>query len=160
MAGTQFSGFKYTRANLFRGAPLVIVPHEHDNIRLLDRVKQLVAPAEFGSISVTTAEEHDRMIAFTSQLAHIVSIGYVKSPTAQHHSGFSAGSYKDMTRVAWLNEKMWTELFLDNKEPLLFELDTLIESLTDYRNAIVNDDADTLRRLLRDGRVGKERADG
>ena len=160
MAGTQFSGFKYTRANLFRGAPLVIVPREHDDIRLLDRVKQLVAPAEFGSISVTTAEEHDRMIAFTSQLAHIVSNGYVKSPTAQHHSGFSAGSYKDMTRVAWLNERMWTELFLDNKEPLLFELDTLIESLTDYRNAIVNDDADTLRRLLRDGRVAKERADG
>ena len=160
MAGTQFSGFKHTRANLFRGAPLVIVPREHDDIALLDRVKKLVAPAEFGSISVTTAEEHDRMIAFTSQLAHIVSNGYVKSPTAQHHSGFSAGSYKDMTRVAWLNESMWTELFLDHKEPLLFELDTLISALNEYRSAIVSDDADTLRRLLRDGRAAKEKADG
>ena len=160
MAGTQFSGFKHTRANLFRGAPLVIVPREHDDIALLDRVKRLVAPAEFGSISVTTAEEHDRTIAFTSQLAHIVSNGYVKSPTAQRHSGFSAGSYKDMTRVARLNEKMWTELFLDNKEPLLFELDTLIASLCEYRSAIIENDADTLCRLLRDGRAAKEKADG
>ena len=160
MAGTQFSGFKYTRANLFRGAPLVIVPREHDDILLLNRVKELTAPAGFGSISVTTAEEHDRMIAFTSQLAHVVSNAYVKSPTARSHSGFSAGSYKDMTRVAWLNERMWTELFLDNKAPLLSELNGIIQSLTEYRDAIENNDADQLRTLLREGREAKERADG
>ena len=160
MAGTHFSGYKYSKATMFKGAPMVIVPPKFDDIAFFGEIKALLTPAGFGKFSFTTAEEHDKMIAFTSQLAHIVSNGYVKSPTAQHHSGFSAGSYKDMTRVAWLNEKMWTELFLDNKEPLLFELDTLIESLTDYRNAIVNDDADTLRRLLRDGRVAKERADG
>lgn len=160
MAGTQFSGFKYTRANLFRGAPLVIVPREYDDISLLNRVKDLTTPAGFGSISVTTAEEHDRMIAFTSQLAHVVSNAYVKSPTSRSHNGFSAGSYKDMTRVAWLNERMWTELFLDNKEPLLSELNGIIQSLSEYRDAIEADDADRLRTLLREGREAKERADG
>ena len=159
MAGTQFSGFKYSRANLFRGAPLVIVPREHNDIALLARVKEAVAPAGFGRISVTTAEAHDRTIAFTSQLAHVVSNAYVKSPTAEIHSGFSAGSYKDMTRVAWLNEYMWTELFLENKEPLLFELDTLITSLTEYRDAIRDGDSETLRVLLRKGREAKERTD-
>ena len=160
MAGTQFSGFKYTRANLFRGAPLVIVPREHDDISLLNRVKDLTIPAGFGSISVTTADDHDRMIAFTSQLAHVVSNAYVKSPTSRSHNGFSAGSYKDMTRVAWLNERMWTELFLDNKEPLLSELNGIIQSLSEYRDAIEANDADRLRTLLREGREAKERADG
>lgn len=160
MAGTQYSGFKHTRANLFRGAPLVIVPKEYDSIELLDRVKRLIEPAGFGSISVTTAENHDRVIAYTSQLAHVVSNAYVKSPTAQEHRGFSAGSYKDLTRVAWLNERMWTELFLDNKEPLLYELDAIISSLSEYRDAIADGDRDRLCGLLRDGREAKEKADG
>ena len=100
------------------------------------------------------------MIAFTSQLAHVVSNAYVKSPTAAHHKGFSAGSYKDMTRVAWLNEHMWSELFLENKEPLLFEIDSIIKSLTEYRDAIAEDDSERLTSLLRDGRIAKENIDG
>ena len=160
MAGTQYSGIKYARANLFKNAPMVIVPHVYDDIYFLAKIKALLAPAMFGRITVTTAEEHDEMIAFTSQLAHVVSNAYVKSPTAQSHKGFSAGSYKDMARVAWLNENMWTELFLENKQPLLDEIDTIISSLTEYRNAIAADDADTLRGLLRDGRIAKERVDG
>ncbi len=160
MAGKQYSGIKYARASLFKNAPMVLVPPRYDDIYFLDNIKQLLAPAGFGKITVTTAEEHDAMIAFTSQLAHIVSNAYIKSPTAQNHKGFSAGSYKDMTRVAWLNEYMWTELFLENKEPLLFEIDTIINSLSEYRAAISNDDGDTLRSLLRDGRMAKERVDG
>ena len=160
MAGTQYSGIKYSRATLFKNAPMVLVPPIYDDISFLDKIKQLLAPAGFGKISVTTAEEHDRMIAFTSQLAHVVSNAYVKTPTAQNHKGFSAGSYKDMTRVAWLNENMWTELFLENKEPLLFELDTIINSLSEYRKAISEDDRDTLCSLLRDGRIAKEKVDG
>jgi len=160
MAGTQYSGIKYAKENLFRGAPMVIVPPIYDDIYFLEKIKNLLSPAMFGKITVTTAEEHDRMIAFTSQLAHVVSNAYVKSPTAQEHKGFSAGSYKDMTRVAWLNEYMWSELFLENKEPLLFEIDSIIASLSEYREAIANDDAETLTALLRDGRLAKERVDG
>ncbi|MBQ3086061.1 MAG: prephenate dehydrogenase [Clostridia bacterium] len=160
MAGTQFSGIKYSRSNLFKGAPMVIVPPVYDDIALLDRIKKLLAPAGFGQISVTTAEKHDRMIAFTSQLAHVVSNAYIKSPTAAQHGGFSAGSYKDMTRVAWLNEEMWTQLFIENSDALTDELDVLIQSLTQYRNSIASHDADTLKSLLRDGRIAKETIDG
>lgn len=159
MAGTQYSGIKYAKATLFKNAPMVLVPAVCDDIYFLARIKQLLAPAMFGRMTVTTAEEHDNMIAFTSQLAHVVSNAYVKSPTAQNHKGFSAGSYKDMTRVAWLNENMWTELFLENKEPLIYEIDSIVKSLTEYRDAIASDDADTLRGLLRDGRIAKERVD-
>ena len=160
MAGTQYSGIKYSKASLFKNAPMVLVPPIYDDIALLDKIKELLAPAGFGKFSVTTAQKHDEMIAFTSQLAHVVSNAYVKSPTAQNHKGFSAGSYKDMTRVAWLNENMWTELFLENRDPLLFELDSIINSLSEYRDAIACGDSDTLRSLLRDGRIAKELVDG
>ena len=160
MAGKQYSGIKYAKETLFKNAPMVLVPPVCDDIYFLDGIKQLLTPAMFGRITVTTAERHDAMIAFTSQLAHLVSNAYVKSPTAQNHKGFSAGSYKDMTRVAWLNEHMWTELFLENKEPLLFEIDSIITSLSEYRDAIAADDKDTLCSLLRDGRIAKEKVDG
>lgn len=160
MAGTQYSGIKYAKATLFKGAPMVLVPPIYDDIAFLDRIRTLLSPAGFGKFSVTDAESHDRVIAFTSQLAHVVSNAYVKSPSAKEHKGFSAGSYKDMTRVAWLNEQMWCELFLENRDPLLFELDTIIASLQEYRDAIAEGDASTLRSLLRDGRIAKEEIDG
>ena len=160
MAGTHFSGIKYSKETLFKNAPMVIVPPVYDDIFFLDNIKKLLSPAGFSKISVTTADEHDELIAFTSQLAHVVSNAYVKSPTAERHSGFSAGSYKDMTRVAWLNENMWSELFLENREPLLYEIDTIIKSLTEYKEAIENEDLDRLTSLLRDGRIKKEQIDG
>ena len=159
MAGTQFSGFKYARANLFNGAPMVIVPPDFSDIVLLSHIKDLLEPAGFGSFSVTTAERHDSLIAFTSQLAHVVSNAYVKSPTAQDHKGFSAGSYRDMTRVAWLNPNMWAELFLDNKDNLLSELDIIISNLTEYREAIAEEDRERLVKLLEDGKRLKEEVD-
>ena len=160
MAGTQFSGFKYAKETLFKGAPMVIVPPVYDNIELLEKVKELLEPAGFRKITVTTAEKHDEMIAFTSQLAHVVSNAYIKSPTALAHKGFSAGSYRDMTRVAWLNPVMWAELFLDNKDYLVREIDTLIDSLSSYKKAIENDDRETLIKLLDEGKKRKEEVDG
>jgi prephenate dehydrogenase len=160
MAGTQFSGFKYSRANLFEGAPMVLVPDRFDDMDLLDRAKKALEPCHFGSFSVTTAAEHDRMIAFTSQMPHIVSNAYIKSPTARSHKGFSAGSYKDLTRVAWLNAPMWAELFLENKDNTIYELDTLIDSLKEYREAIASNDEASLIALLEDGKRCKEEVDG
>ena len=160
MAGSHFSGFKYSRANLFEGAPMVMVPPVFDNIQLLDRVKEALKPCKFGSFSVTTAQEHDRMIAFTSQMPHIVSNAFIKSPTALNHKGFSAGSYKDLTRVAWLNPQMWAELFLENKENILNELEFYISSLTAYRDAIRQDDLENLITLLEEGKNRKEEVDG
>lgn len=160
MAGSQFSGFKYSRANLFDGAPMVLVPPVFDDIQLLDRVKTALKPCNFGFFSVTTAEEHDKMIAFTSQMPHILSNAFIKSPTALNHKGFSAGSYKDLTRVAWLNPQMWAELFMENKDNVLFELDYYINSLNAYRDAIADGDMDKLVALLDDGKKRKEEVDG
>ena len=160
MAGTHNSGFKYATATMFHNAPMVLVPANHNDIELLSRVKELLAPAGFSRFSVTTAEQHDEMIAFTSQLAHVVSNAYIKSPTAGLHKGFSAGSYKDMTRVAWLAPKMWAELFLENKDFLMAELNTLIDNLRQYQDAMEHDDLPGLIQLLDDGRKRKEEVDG
>ena len=160
MAGSHNSGFKYSRSNLFQGAPMVLVPPKFDDMQLLDQIKQLLSPCGFKHYSVTTAENHDKMIAFTSQMPHIISNAYIKSPTALSHTGFSAGSYKDLTRVAWLNPQMWAELFLSNKENILNELDFFIESLQKYRNAVENSDEALLIHLLDEGRMRKEVVDG
>ncbi len=160
MAGSQFSGFKYSRADLFEGAPMVMVPPVFDNMQLLDRVKNALKPCNFGSFSVTTAKDHDKMIAFTSQMPHILSNAFIKSPTAMNHKGFSAGSYKDLTRVAWLNPQMWAELFLENKDNVLYELDYYINSLQDYRDAIAAGQEDKLIALLDEGKKRKEQVDG
>ena len=160
MAGTQFSGFKYSRKDLFSGATMVIVPEKADDICFLSRIKEVLLPAGFEHITVTTAEKHDEIISFTSQLAHVVSNAYIKSPTARNHAGVSAGSYKDLTRVAWLNPEMWTQLFLDNDENLLKEIDLLINSLTEYREALAERNKDELIRLLEEGKRIKEEVDG
>ena len=154
MAGTENSGFAFARADLFCGAPMVLTPPPVDDISrltLLDRVNTLLAPLRFGTFSVTTPEAHDAVIAFTSQLAHVVSNAYVKSPTAQVHHGFSAGSYRDLTRVAHLNPSMWAELMCDDAKNLSQEITWLIDALSAYRDALDAGDRDRLRMLLAEG---------
>lgn len=163
MAGTQYSGFAHARANMFHGAPLVIVPPKMDDFErldLLERMKQLLAPLGFATLTLTTAERHDEIIAFTSQLAHVVSNAYVKSPEAKVHKGFSAGSYKDLTRVARLNPDMWTELFLEDADNLSREIGCLIGHLQEYKDAIDARDSKHLRELLADGDRRKREIEG
>ena len=160
MAGIADSGFKHSRANLFTDEVMVLVPPVFDDIALLDKIDKLLKPAGFGHLKVTTADKHDATIAFTSQLAHVVSNAYVKSPEATAHKGLSAGSYKDLTRVARLNPDMWAELFLENGVELTKEIDFLIKSLTEYRNAIDANDFVRLRDLLADGSRLKAEIDG
>ena len=164
MAGAENSGFAFARPDLFRGAPMVLTPPPSDDIArllLLDRVNTLLAPAGFGSMSVTDPAEHDRVIAFTSQLAHVVSNAYVKSPTARSHHGFSAGSYRDLTRVAHLNAPMWAELMMDDAENLSREIGWLVDALRAYRDALDAGDRDRLRMLLAEGdRIKRSLDDG
>ena len=141
---------------MFSGAPMVIVPPRFDDIALFDRIKSALEPLKLGKIAITDAAEHDKMISYTSQLAHIVSNAYIKSPSSRNHKGFSAGSFRDMTRVAWLNERMWTELFMENKDNLIDELTLLISNLEDYKKALENNDSTQLCTLLKDGRIAKE----
>ena len=159
MAGREHSGFTYAKKSLFNNASMIFTPTKGP-IESMEKLKKLFTSIGFTNIEIATPEEHDRKIAFTSQLAHVVSNAYIKSPTAQEHMGFSAGSYKDLTRVAKLNEDMWTELFLENPDNLADEIDTLIENLQEYSWAIRENDSETLRQLLKDGREKKAIIDG
>ena len=160
MAGRHFSGYSYSTKTMYNGAPMVLVPEDVNDTETIERTKKLLEPLAFGKYTVCDADCHDSMIAFTSQMAHVVSNAYVKSPTAKNHNGFSAGSYKDLTRVAWLNETMWTELFLENRKYLVKELDFFINSVTEYRDALLAEDADKLKSLLAEGKKCKEEIDG
>ena len=159
MAGLEHSGFDHAVTTLFHNASMILTPTK-GNIQDVEKVVKLFTSIGFTNIQVATPEEHDQMIAFTSQLAHVVSSAYIKSPAAMKHNGFSAGSYRDLTRVAKLNENMWTELFLDNPDFLVQEIDEIISHLQEYSDAIRRRDKETLRALLKDGREKKALIDG
>lgn len=159
MAGLHRSGLKYATADLYQSASMILTPPNTEDILLLEKVTGWFKSVGFSSVTVTTPDKHDEIIAFTSQLAHVVSNAYVKSPRAQIHRGFSAGSYRDLTRVARLNETMWSELFLENRDHLMAEIDHLIQSLGEYKAALADGDVEQLKRLLKDGSDRKERID-
>lgn len=160
MAGTERGGFTAASDSLYEGASMILTPDERTDMQLLETLKDFFLDVGFAGLTFSTPEEHDRIIAFTSQLAHITSSAYVKSPEAQRRRGFSAGSFRDMTRVARLDENMWTELFLDDADYLTTELDILIGHLTEFSQALKARDAEALRALLRDGREKKATAGG
>jgi len=152
MAGKEVAGFKNAEADLYRDASMILCPDDDTDKDTLDSLKAFYLSLGFGEIVLTTPEEHDNIISYTSQLAHVTSSAYIKSPTSRRRMGFTAGSYKDMTRVARLDPEMWTELFLANSENLTMELEELVKNLTNYLNAIKSGDADELRTLLEEGR--------
>ncbi len=160
MAGKERGGFVNSSDDLFAGASMILTPDGRTDILMLETLKAFFLDLGFAGLTFTDPDEHDRIIAYTSQLAHITSGAYVKSPEAQRRRGFSAGSYKDMTRVARLDEAMWTELMMDNADYLTLELDLLIKNLSDYLAALRSGDAEALRALLREGRERKAAAGG
>ena len=160
MAGRERGGFTASSEDLYVGASMILTPDQRTDMQLLETLKAFFLDLGFAGLTFSDPEEHDRIIAFTSQLAHIVSSAYVKSPEAQRRRGFSAGSFQDMTRVARLDEDMWTELFLDDADYLTTELDELIVHLREYADAIRAHDVQALRALLRDGREKKASAGG
>lgn len=150
MAGREFSGIKHSISSLFDRASMILIPVKAD-IRKLSAFKEFCLSIGFLSVVITTAEEHDRIISYTSQLAHIVSSAYIKSPTAENYLGFSAGSFRDMTRVARLSPEMWTELMADNRDNLVREIECMIENLKDYAKVLKENDEEKLYKLLEDG---------
>ncbi|MPN28971.1 hypothetical protein SDC9_176418 [bioreactor metagenome] len=158
MAGRECSGFGASLPTLFVGASLILTPTEQTPGFAVDCLRALAADMGFGQVVLATPKEHDRIIAYTSQLAHVVSSAYVKSESLKRQQGFSAGSFQDMTRVAKLDEEMWSSLFLMNRENLLLELDHLLEHLGEYRTALAAADEGKIRALLRQGRILKERS--
>lgn len=160
MAGRERGGFTSSSDDLYVGASMILTPDKRTDMKLLETLQTFFLDLGFAKLTFSQPEEHDRIIAFTSQLAHIVSSAYVKSPEAQRRRGFSAGSFRDMTRVARLDEDMWTELFLDDADYLTKELGILIGHLEDYRSALEEKDAQRLHDLLKEGRELKATAGG
>lgn len=156
MAGKEHSGFEFSDKDLFNNANFIVTPIDKTNANALEIIITLAEQIGFGQIIETNPFEHDNIIAYTSQLAHIVSSAYVKSPTLLKEKGFSGGSFQDMTRIATLNEDMWTNLFLLNRDSLVFEIDTLTNNLSRYRDAISENNSDKLKELLRESRILKE----
>ena len=152
MAGIERSGFNFSSEKIFEGATMILTPFRGTDIADVDRLSQFFKSIGFARMQVATDAEHDQMIAYTSQLAHVVSSAYIKSELSPNFKGFSAGSFHDMTRVAKLNETMWTELFLVNKDYLADEIDGLVERLQAYSKVIRNGDGDTLKAMLKDGK--------
>ena len=159
MAGREFSGFDHATGTLFERASMILTPMPDVTVEILTEAKGFFLDVGFRTVRITAPEEHDSMISFTSQLAHIVSSAYVKNPRSAQHKGFSAGSFQDMTRVARLNENMWTELFLDNADLLVPSIDDFIFRLTQYRNALADKNEQELWELLKEGRIKKEALD-
>ncbi len=151
MAGVERSGFENSFPQLFNGASMILCRDEFTDETAFEKAKSFFLSLGFGGIKVTTAEEHDLVISYTSQLAHVVSNAYVKSDTLQKRYGFSAGSFKDLTRVAKLSPNMWAELFIENKENLVSEIDKVISELQKYREAIDSGDFNTTAKLLDEG---------
>ena len=158
MAGREFSGIEHSKINLFDKASMILVP-VHTDIFVMETLKAFYLSLGFSEVVITSAENHDNMIAFTSQLCHIVSNAFIKNKTADKHFGYSAGSYKDLTRVARLDPDMWAGLMSMNKDFLLPELDELIESLKEYQKALKTSDSEYLRQLLADGNDRKLKID-
>lgn len=160
MAGLQFGGFKNSKETLFDGALFAVVPSDPNDLFTLQKVKEVVLLAGFSKVAYTTAENHDKIIAFTSQMAHIVSNAFIKSETAREEgTKISAGSYRDFTRVAYLDAGMWTELFLENKDNLKREIDFLCEELGKYSKALEENNSEALYTLLEEGKERKMEVD-
>lgn len=160
MAGRERGGFVHSSEELYTGASMILTPDQNTDMRMLETLKSFFTDVGFAGLTFSTPEEHDRIIAYTSQLAHLVSSAYIKSPEAQRRRGFSAGSFRDMTRVAHLDEAMWTELFLEDADYLSEQLEILIDHLNEYREALSAQDAEKLQALLKDGREKKATAGG
>ncbi len=155
MAGKEKFSYDASEAGLFRNASYITVPCKADE-EAVETVVSLAKEIGFKIIRKATPQEHDRMIAFTSQIPHVLACAYVKSPCCPNHVGFSAGSYRDVSRVASINENLWTDLFLSNKKPLSEELQILIDNLTVFKNSIDNSNSEELRELLKQSRLIKE----
>jgi prephenate dehydrogenase len=160
MAGRERGGYVHSSEELFTGASMILTPDQNTDMLMLETLKAFFTDIGFAGLTFSTPDEHDRIIAYTSQLAHLVSSAYIKSPEAQRRRGFSAGSFRDMTRVAHLDEAMWTELFMDDADYLTEQLEILIDHLNEYRAALTARDAEKLQQLLKEGREKKATAGG
>lgn len=157
MAGRERSGYESSKENLFINRSYILTKTPNTDQAALSVMSDFAYDIGCSQVTLTTPEEHDRMIAFTSQLPHVLAGAYIKSPRSDRHNGYSAGSYHDVSRVASVDENLWAELFIANGDNLVTEIDLLMEHLREYKTAIENNDRDAVSDAVRRGRILKER---
>lgn len=157
MAGREVSGYDGATPDLFVNASMILTPHPEFPQHMMSDLVLFFRTIQFEHVQLADPMEHDRMISYTSQLAHVLSNAYVRTEAALKHKGFSAGSFQDLTRVAKLNATMWTELFFENKDFLIADIDALCERLSEYSRALKAEDAEKLHALLQEGTEWKKR---
>lgn len=156
MAGKETSGIQSATLTLFDNANVILCKTDTLSKTDIDEAKIWLNILGFGKIVICSAEEHDKKIALTSQLAHIVSNAYVKSPQVQDYEGFTGGSFQDMTRIAGVDEEIWTSLYFLNRAYVLEELSCLIAHLEEYKVALEQADSENFKALLKEGRIIRE----
>ncbi len=152
MAGKEVSGIENACADLFDGASIIITRRDETDADAADTIINLSRDMGFGRAVLCTAKTHDEKIAYTSQLAHIVSNAYVKSPSLKNCICFTGGSFQDMTRIAGVDENVWASLYLNNAENVAAEIDLLVDSLTRVKEAVLEKDSRKLKSILAEGR--------
>lgn len=155
MAGREVAGYENSLATLFVGASMILTPFEGTDPAVVETLKKYFASIGFAETVVTTAERHDDMIAFTSQLCHVIATTYARDPRVKDSPGFSAGSYANMTRIATQNANDWSALYSDNRDATVSVLDGFIDRFRELRDAIASDDRETVRRIIDEGTRAK-----
>ena len=153
MAGKEVSGIKNACANLFDGANMVITNCQKSDISAVQIIKKLTKDMGFARIIECSAEVHDKKIAYTSQLAHIVSNAYVKDGEIEGCFGFTGGSFQDMTRIAGVDENVWAALYLENSQNVSQKIGLLIKNLEDIKATIDGGNQTELVKALQSGRL-------
>lgn len=157
MAGRERNGYDYSTEDLFFNRSYIFTETANSDKETLNKLSQLALDIGCSDVTITSPEYHDKMIAYTSQIPHILAGAYMNSPTSATHKGYSAGSYHDVSRVASVDENLWSQLFLSNKDNLLYEIDILIRNLQDYKEAVARNDQNRLSGIIKTGRILKER---
>ena len=149
MAGRERSGVEYSDPGVFRGANYIITPTERNTEGAIELCAELGRLLGFGRISILSPEEHDKMIAFLSQLTHVIAVTLMNCNTGDGLEKYTGDSFRDLTRIEKKNDRMWSELFLLNREALLSEIDAFSDELSEFRRMLVNGDAEGMREKMR-----------
>ena len=149
MAGRERSGVEYSDPEVFKGANYIVTPTDKNTEEAIELCKKLGEILGFGKISVLSADEHDRMIAFLSQLTHVIAVTLMNCNTGEGLEKYTGDSFRDLTRIAKINDLMWSELFLLNKDALLSEIDAFSRELSEFREMLINEDSEGMREKMR-----------
>lgn len=148
MAGKEVSGARFSNNEIFKEANFIITPTSKNTEHGIDTIRKMAEILNFAHISILSVEEHDKMISFVSQLTHVIAVTLMNTNDNTHLVDYTGDSFRDLTRIAKINEKLWTELFLMNKENLLQDIEDFSKELNHFKETLENEDVEEMKRLF------------